>query len=68
MLERNSDPIHCSDKKRLQFYVKDGDTWDRDPQNTKIDESITAVTNKAFNELRQMARCTSWLRYYKFTG
>jgi len=46
-------PIHCSDKKRLQFYVKDGDTWDRDPQNTKIDESITAVTNKAFNELRQ---------------
>ena len=46
-------PIHCSDKKRLQFYIKEGDTWDKDPQNTKIDQSITAVTNKAFNELRQ---------------
>jgi len=46
-------PIHCSDKKRLQFYVKEGDTWDKDPQNTKIDQSITAVTNKAFNELKQ---------------
>lgn len=46
-------PIHCSDKKRLQFYVKEGDTWDKDPQNTKIDQSITAVTNKAFTELRQ---------------
>lgn len=46
-------PIHCSDRKRLQFYVKEGDTWDKDPQNTKIDQSITAVTNKAFNELKQ---------------
>jgi len=46
-------PIHCSDKKRLQFYVKEGDSWDKDPQNTKIDQSITAVTNKAFNELKQ---------------
>lgn len=45
-------PIHCSDKKRLQFYVKEGDTWDRDAQNTKIDQSITAVTNKTFNELK----------------
>ena len=45
-------PIHCSDRKRLHFYVKDGDTWDRDPKNTKIDQSITAVTNKAFSELK----------------
>lgn len=45
-------PIHCSDRKRLHFYVKEGDTWDRDPKNSKIDQSITAVTNKAFNELK----------------
>jgi hypothetical protein len=44
-------PIHCSDKKRLQFYVKDGDMWDRDMQNCKLDQSITDVTNKAFNEI-----------------
>ena len=23
-------PIHCSDKKRLQFYVKDDDKWEKD--------------------------------------
>lgn len=49
----NQRPIHCSDKKRLQFYVKDGDIWDKDPCNKYIDRSISAVTNKAFVELRQ---------------
>ena len=37
-------PIHCSDRKRLQFYVKEGDTWDKDPQNTKIDINVTSDT------------------------
>ena len=26
-------PIHCSDKKRLQFYVKDDDKWEKDVDN-----------------------------------
>ena len=29
-------PIHCSDKKRLQFYVKDSDKWGKDKSNVKI--------------------------------
>ena len=28
-------PIHCSDKKRLQFYVKDDDKWFKDAGNEK---------------------------------
>jgi hypothetical protein len=52
----NQRPIHCSDRKRLQFYVKDGDIWDKDPCNKQIDRGISAVTNKAFIELRQWER------------
>ena len=29
-LEINERPIHCSDKKRLQFYVKEEDSWNKD--------------------------------------
>lgn len=29
-LQLNERPIHCSDKKRLQFYVKEEDTWNKD--------------------------------------
>jgi len=39
-------PIHCTDQKRLQFYVKDEDKWDKDKDNTKIDNSICKVTQR----------------------
>jgi hypothetical protein len=34
-------PIHCSDKKRLQFYIKDEGKWEKD--SNKIDKSILNV-------------------------
>ena len=39
-------PIHCSDTKRLQFYVKDEDSWAKDENNVKIDQSIDDITRK----------------------
>jgi len=39
-------PIHCSDKKRLQFYVKDENHWQKDNENKKLDRSIETVTQK----------------------
>ena len=45
-------PIHCSDKKRLQFYVKEEDRWDKDESSKQIDKSIQCVTSKAFSELK----------------
>ncbi len=38
-------PIHCSDKKRLQFYVKDDDIWKKDEDHEKLTKSIKAVSN-----------------------
>ena len=36
-------PIHCSDTKRLQFYVKDEDKWAKDANNEKIDNTLTNI-------------------------
>ena len=39
-------PIHCSDKKRLQFYIKDNDEWTKDTKNKKLDETLRDVKLK----------------------
>ena len=52
-LEATQRPIHCSDKKRLQFYIKDSDKWERDKQNIKLDNSIQELTKKQIIELKQ---------------
>ena len=46
-------PIHCCDKKRLQFYVKDEDRWEKDDKNVKIDKSIQEVTFKQIKKLKE---------------
>lgn len=45
-LKATERPIHCSDKKRLQFYVKDDDKWEKDVDNKKLDETIRDVKLK----------------------
>jgi hypothetical protein len=45
-------PIHCSDKKRLQFYVKDENQWKKDKVHSKIDKSIDDVTIKQIKQIK----------------
>ena len=47
-------PIHCSDKKRLQFYVKDDDKWEKDDNNEKIDNTLTNI------KLKQTTKIGDW--------
>ena len=47
-------PIHCSDKKRLQFYIKDNNEWIKDKDNKKIDSTITNI------KLKQSKSITEW--------
>ena len=44
-------PIHCSDQKRMQFYVKDADEWSKDKNNEKIDNTIAKVSKKQIENL-----------------
>ena len=46
-------PLHCSDQKRLNFFVKDQDTWEKDKNNTKIDKSIQDITFKQIQQVRE---------------
>ena len=48
-IDPTSRPIHCTDKKRMQFYVKDEDKWGKDEGNKKIDKSISDVTLKQYS-------------------
>jgi len=47
-------PIHCTDQKRLQFYVKDDDEWAKDGSHQKIDRTIEDA------KLKQIGRIREW--------
>lgn len=46
-------PIHCSDKKRLQFYVKEENKWEKDETNHQIKKSISAIRNKQIKQIKE---------------
>ena len=45
-------PIHCSDQKRLQFYVKNDNEWTKDENNEKIDKTIKKVSRKQIKSIQ----------------
>lgn len=49
-------PLHCSDTKRLKFYVKDNNAWERDTNNKKIDQSIDDITKKQHKILKDWVK------------
>ena len=46
-------PIHCSDQKRLQFYVKNDNEWTKDKNNEKIDNTIEKVSRKQIKSIQE---------------
>ena len=50
-LDPKERPIHCSDKKRLQFYIKEENKWGKDTDNVKIDKSIDDVSKKQIKQI-----------------
>ena len=55
-LDPTERPIHCSDKKRLHFYIKDEDRWEKDDGHIKIDESIQNITIKQIKQVKEWER------------
>lgn len=52
-LEPTQRPIHCSDNKRLKFYVKDDNKWEKDNKNEKIDKTIDDLAKKQLDAIKQ---------------
>ena len=46
-------PIHCSDSKRLQFYVKDENEWVKDTDGEKLNSTINKIKIKQANSLTE---------------
>ena len=45
-------PIHCSDQKRLQFYIKNDNEWSKDKNNEKIDNTIEKISKKQLQTIK----------------
>jgi len=61
-------PIHCSDRKRLQFYVKDEDKWEKD-NNEKIDKTIHHVSQKQIRLIKEWeSKHPNWAQNDEETG
>jgi hypothetical protein len=54
-MDKTKRPIHCSDKKRKSFYVKDKDIWIKDENNMKILDGVKEITHKQFGAIKQWA-------------
>lgn len=44
-------PIHCSDIKRLKFYVKDENNWIAENSNVKIEDTIKGIQTEHVKKL-----------------
>jgi hypothetical protein len=49
----NERPIHCSNKNKLEFYVKAADKWGPDINNQRIDDSIDSVSQKQGKKIKE---------------
>jgi hypothetical protein len=54
-MDKTKRPIHCSDKKRKSFYIKDKDIWIKDENNFKILDGVKEITHKQFGAIQQWA-------------
>jgi hypothetical protein len=57
IMDKTKRPIHCSDKKRKSFYIKENDIWEKDEDNCKIVNSFKKISQKHVGIL------TSWTNY-----
>ena len=44
-MDKTKRPIHCSDKKRKSFYIKDNNVWEKDNNNIKLIRSVKNLSN-----------------------
>ena len=52
-LKATERPIHCSDKKRLQFYIKDENKWEKDISHKKINKGIENIGKQQILQIKE---------------
>ena len=51
LLEPEERPIHCSNKKKQQFYIKNEDKWHKDDGNEQTDDIIDRISHKQSKQI-----------------
>ena len=46
-------PIHCTDEKRMQFYVKEDDKWEKDIGDKAAQDIRTEIKNKSVSAMKE---------------
>ena len=46
-------PIHCSDKNKLEFYVRDKNKWKYDVNNIKLNKGIDSITHLQLKKIKE---------------
>jgi len=52
-LEPTERPIHCSDNKRQQFYIKEGSQWKQKSGDEEMEESVRQIQIKQLQALKE---------------
>ena len=50
-MDKTKRPIHCSDKKRKTFYIKDNDVWKKDKENKTLLIGIKKLARKHYDAI-----------------
>lgn len=61
-LKQSERPIHCTDQKRLRFFIKTTESWKRDDMHTHIQSAMTSITDKHIKLLNQWKKANpDWI-------
>ncbi len=52
-LEPTERPIHCSDSRRQQFYIKEGSQWKQKSGDEEMEESVRQIQIKQLQALKE---------------
>ena len=52
-MDKTKRPIHCSDKKRKSFYVKEDGVWEKDSDNTKLVRGVKRIASRHFTTIHK---------------
>ena len=52
-IEMKSRPIHCSDSKKQQFFIKNENKWEEDKEHQKLDKTIDSVAQKQISQIKE---------------
>ena len=52
-IDMTSRPIHCSNSKKQQFFIKNENRWEEDKEHERLDSTIDSVAQKQISQIKE---------------